>query len=334
MQALPQHRACATVAAVLLSSLAACAGSDTNALPTPVASVTVTLDSTTLFIDQTTRGSALVKDANGSVLTGRAVTWSSSDTAVATVDASTGLVTAVGVGAASIAAKSEGKSGSASLAVSLVPVSSVTVTLGSSSVNIGQTTLASAVAKDASGNVLAGRTITWSSSNPAVATVNASSGLVTAVMVGMASITAASEGKTGFATVTAANTSADVVVSVRTPSPGQPVSETVHVVVTVTSLYQIASVTASAGGNTVLLSYGSYRCGNIGTCVGWVGTLSLAGQPRGPVVLIVTATDAAAHSTDVVVNVVLDSPPVVSVTAPLARDRGAAKDGPRRSLRG
>jgi hypothetical protein len=76
-------------------------------------------------------------------------------------------------------------------------------------------------------------------------------------------------------------------------------------------------VTASAGGNTVLLSYGSYRCGNIGTCVGWVGTLSLAGQPRGPVVLIVTATDAAAHSTDVVVNVVLDSPPVVSVTAPL-----------------
>jgi CubicO group peptidase (beta-lactamase class C family) len=57
-----------------------------------------------------------------------------------------------------------------------------------------------AVAKDASGNTLSGRTIVWSIAPAAVATVN--DGLVTAVAAGSAQLTAQSEGKSGTATVT------------------------------------------------------------------------------------------------------------------------------------
>ncbi|HEX2602232.1 MAG TPA: Ig-like domain-containing protein, partial [Gemmatimonadaceae bacterium] len=58
-----------------------------------------------------------------------------------------------------------------------------------------------ATIRDASGAVLTGRSLAWSSDNTAVATVNGS-GLVTAVATGTASITGTSEGKSGSATLT------------------------------------------------------------------------------------------------------------------------------------
>jgi hypothetical protein len=59
----------------------------------------------------------------------------------------------------------------------------------------------SAVARDANGNVLTGRTITWSSGNSSVATVS-SSGLVSALVAGTVTITASCGGATGTANVT------------------------------------------------------------------------------------------------------------------------------------
>jgi hypothetical protein len=63
------------------------------------------------------------------------------------------------------------------------------------------------VVKDAQGNVMTGQTVSWSTSNPAAATVS-SSGVVTGVAAGTATITAASSGKSGSSaiTVTAAST--------------------------------------------------------------------------------------------------------------------------------
>src|SRR5213079_1140044 len=55
--------------------------------------------------------------------------------------------------------------------------------------------------KDASGNALTGRTITWSSSDNSVATVS-SSGLVSGVVAGSATITATSEGQSGPSAIT------------------------------------------------------------------------------------------------------------------------------------
>ena len=86
----------------------------------PVASVTVALASSTLNPGQTTQATARTLDANGNVLTGRAIAWSTNSTAVATVS-SAGVVTAVASGSAMIVATSEGKSGNAPLTVQSTP---------------------------------------------------------------------------------------------------------------------------------------------------------------------------------------------------------------------
>jgi hypothetical protein len=85
-----------------------------------------------------------------------------------------------------------------------VPVASVQVTgAGTAPLTIGQTVQLTAVARDANGNDLTGRTVTWSSSAPAVASVSPT-GLVTAVATGGATISATIEGRTGSAAVTVA----------------------------------------------------------------------------------------------------------------------------------
>jgi len=82
-----------------------------------------------------------------------------------------------------------------------VPVAAVTLSLASASLTAGQTVQLTATPKDANGNPLSGRVITWTSSAAAVAAVSGS-GLVTGVAVGSATITATSEGQSGTAAVT------------------------------------------------------------------------------------------------------------------------------------
>src|SRR5207249_3813098 len=149
---------------------------------------------------QTLQLSATPQDANGSPLSGRTIAWSSDNTTVATVSAS-GLVTAKVAGSAKITATSEGQSGSASVTVTTGPGASETVSPASASVAVNQTVQLTATPKDANGTPLTGRTISWLSGTPGVATVTGS-GLVTGVTAGSATITATSEGKSGSATVT------------------------------------------------------------------------------------------------------------------------------------
>src|SRR2546428_6223774 len=165
-----------------------------------VASVAVSPAAATMSLGATQQLSATPKDAAGNVLTGRVMTWTSSNTAIATVSA-TGLVTGVAAGTATITATSEGQSGTASVAVANVPVASVTVSPTAPNMYLGGTVQLTATPKDAGGNVLAGRTVVWTSSNAGVGTVSAS-GLVTGVAVGAATITATSEGQSGTAAVT------------------------------------------------------------------------------------------------------------------------------------
>src|SRR5439155_1043958 len=166
----------------------------------PVASVTVTPVTASISPGQMWQLTASPKDANGNPLTGRVVTWASSATAIATVNVS-GLVTGVTAGSATITATSEGQSGTAAVTVSVVPVASVTVSPAPASVPVGQTVQLTATPRDASGNPLSGRPVSWGSSNTAVATVSGS-GVVTGVTAGAATITATSEGQSGTATIT------------------------------------------------------------------------------------------------------------------------------------
>jgi len=166
----------------------------------PVASVTVSPATASVTVGATSQLTATAKDANGTALSGRVVTWATSNAAVATVSAS-GLVTGVAAGAATITATSEGQSGTSAMTVTNVPVASVTVSPASGSVTVGATVQLAAVTKDAAGNVLTGRTVTWSSSNTSVATVSGT-GLVTGLTAGTATITATSEGVAGTAAIT------------------------------------------------------------------------------------------------------------------------------------
>ena len=169
------------------------------AVSVAVASVSVSPTTASLTTGQTVQLAATPKDANGSSLTGRVVSWTSSSGDVATVSGS-GLVTALAAGSATITATSEGQSGTAAIAVAPAPVASVSLSPTTASLTTGQTVQLAATPKDASGNPLTGRAVTWTSNNGSVASVNGS-GLVTALAAGSATITATSEAKSGTASV-------------------------------------------------------------------------------------------------------------------------------------
>jgi uncharacterized protein YjdB len=163
-----------------------------------VATVSVSVSPSTIAVGQKGQASAVVKDAAGNVLTGRTITYSSSNTAVATVSTS-GVVTALSAGTATISGVSGGKTGTAAVTVqtaSTSPVASVTVNLSSSTLQVGQTTTGTAVLKDATGKVVTGSVMWKISSGASVASVS-SSGLVAALAAGSATVTATSNGIDG-----------------------------------------------------------------------------------------------------------------------------------------
>jgi uncharacterized protein YjdB len=165
----------------------------------PVASVNVRPQSDTLTIGQTRQLAATLKDANGNVLTGLTVTWTSSNQSAATVSA-TGLVKAIAQGSVTITATASGKSGTALFTVTEIPVASVIVNPSLLVLLVGQTRQLVATATDTNGNVINGLTIVWSSSDPSVATVS-SSGLVTGKIQGSAIITATAKGISDATTI-------------------------------------------------------------------------------------------------------------------------------------
>ncbi|MGH7693829.1 MAG: Ig-like domain-containing protein [Gemmatimonadaceae bacterium] len=170
-----------------------------------VASVTVTPSSASLPIGASTTLGASARNAAGQVLSGKVFTWSSSATSVATVSAS-GIVTAVAAGSANITATTDGKSASATVTVTTAGADTVIANIvmqpASTSVVVGATAALGAVARNSAGQILGGKTFTWSSATPNVASVS-SAGIVTGVTIGgPVTITAAAEGKSATAAVT------------------------------------------------------------------------------------------------------------------------------------
>ena len=201
----------------------------------PVATLEVTPDPSSVAIGQTGQLVAVPRSADGAELLGRAVTWVSSDSAIAAVSG-TGVVTGVAAGTVTIEATSEGKTGTSRLTVSATGVATVAVTPATSSIGEGATVELTAAARDADGEVLPGRAPTWSTDRAGVASVSAS-GVVTGVSQGSATITATIEGKAGTAAITVVRRP---VASV-TLSPGTPT-------VTAGRTVQLAAVLKDAQG--------------------------------------------------------------------------------------
>src|SRR5688500_872891 len=179
------------------------AGCGDSSGPPAVASVDLSAPAGNLIVGESVTLTATPKDAAGNPLTGRTVGWSSSSASVATVTASNnaGVVTAVAPGTTTITATVDGKSGTREITVLPPPVASVTVTSEASTIQGGATTQATALTRDAAGNVLSGRSLEWNTSAPAVASVSGT-GLITGLTPGQATISATSEGQSGSTVIT------------------------------------------------------------------------------------------------------------------------------------
>jgi len=92
--------------------------------PSAVAHVTVSPSPATVLIGGSRQLVARLEDAAGNVLTGRVLIWGSGNTAVATVN-STGLVTGIAAGQATITATSEGRGGTAAITVAVLSFATV-----------------------------------------------------------------------------------------------------------------------------------------------------------------------------------------------------------------
>jgi len=171
----------------------------------PATMVTLFPDTAALAVGWQGQLNAVARDSFLNIIVGRPFSWSSDDPTVATVSPG-GLVTALAEGVAHVQAQMDRAYAVTTIKVSVVlaPVASVEVVPGSAKVVVGGLVQLTAVLRDAAGNRLRFRDITWQSGNPAVATVSAGTGgtaVVTDVAAGTVTITAISEGSGGTATI-------------------------------------------------------------------------------------------------------------------------------------
>ena len=160
-----------------------------------VSSVSLNQTSITLAVGGTVSLSATVSPSNA---TDKEVTWSSSNTSVATV--SNGVVKAVGEGSANITASAGGKSAVCQVTVNPVriPVTGISLDLKEASIYVGETLTLVATVSPADAT---DKSVAWTSDDPKVATVDPK-GVVTAVAPGTCTITAQSGDFSAKCTVT------------------------------------------------------------------------------------------------------------------------------------
>ena len=175
-----------------------------------VSGITLSSSIVTLIQTQTIQLSATILPANA---TNQAILWSSSNPSVATV--TNGLITALTLGSAIITVSSiDGSNISATSLVTVEPVPIVpisSVTLNQTSITLPLTNTLMLIATITPSNAT-NQVISWSSSNPTVATVT--NGLITALTPGSAVITVSSTDGSNVSAIS----------SVTVPVPIVPVS--------------------------------------------------------------------------------------------------------------
>ena len=197
VHARPHRRGSLYAATLIVAGLAgtlSCGGDGSTAPtppPPPPVATSLTVSPATAELDAvgaTVQLSAEVFDQNGQTMSSAAVTWSSGDESVATVDG-TGLVTAVAEGETAVTATSGSASGSAAVSVSLVPVPPEPVgTMPDQELDMGQAATADAAEyfNDPDGGDLS---YAATSSDSAVATADISGSEVTVTGVGLGTAT-------------------------------------------------------------------------------------------------------------------------------------------------
>ena len=185
----------------LCLSALAILGCKEKEVPTiPVKSVTVSPAETTIHMGETVQLEAVISPSNA---TNQKIVWSSDTPGVAAVS-DEGTVTGVSQGWTAIYAAVDGIKGYCKVTVAPREVESVTVEPASLTLEVGQSETLTATVSPGNAD---DKTVTWSSSDTNVATVE--DGVVTAVAEGTATITASADGKSTSCLVTVTPTPVD-----------------------------------------------------------------------------------------------------------------------------
>lgn len=195
-----------------LLALAACGGGgdggevDCDPIAAALVSrIEVTPATTSVADGQSLQLVAKAYSCDGSQLTVPSFAWTTSDATTVSVNAS-GMVLGEQVGGpVTVTASVQGKQGTARISVAPRSVASVRIDPSVASVAVGRTSTLVAVALDAEGNELPGRTATWSGSNDALLTVSAGGAITGVAAGGPVTVTATIEGQVGTAQVTVVN---------------------------------------------------------------------------------------------------------------------------------
>ncbi len=169
----------------------------------PVATrIEITPPTVTVEVNETVEFSATVFDQFDEELPETAVTWTSSDETVGTIDAE-GVFTAHAEGTVDITATAGNATETATVTVSAeeTVLTSIAVEPATATLAINETEQFTATALDQFGSAMTGVEIAWTSSDEAVGTIDAE-GVFTAIAAGTADVTATAGNVTGSATVT------------------------------------------------------------------------------------------------------------------------------------
>ena len=170
--------------ALAIVALAACKEAGD---PPPAASIAGMNPVDSVRLGKTFQFNVEVRDDAGNKLTGRRIDWSSLNSSIATVDEN-GTVTGLAVGSTLITARSGNATEQTDMQVQPA-VANVIVLPTSFNLPVGSARVLDVTLNDNQGKSVGGRRVTFSSSNPSIATVNAS-GVVSGVSIGRATITA------------------------------------------------------------------------------------------------------------------------------------------------
>jgi uncharacterized protein YjdB len=196
-----------TLGLSLLLAIAGCGGtsSSTGTGPTSktLKSITAAPAQASIAVGTTEQFTATATYSDGSTADAtQSATWTDSDSKIASITSS-GIAKAVAPGSTTVTASLDGISGSATLTVPTPPktLNSIAVSPASPGILVGATQQFTATASYSDNSTAdVTTTVTWTSSNTAVATIN-TAGLATAVAAGSTTVTATLNGVSSTATL-------------------------------------------------------------------------------------------------------------------------------------
>jgi hypothetical protein len=103
---------------------------------------------------------------------------------------------------------------------------------------------------------------------------------------------------------------AQITFNVYSPEAGSTQGEPVPIAVSVASATEVQSVTATAGGRSVGLTYNTGQ-------QAWIGSLSLDGLPRGPYTMVIEASNSGGQTAQVSSGITYDKLPVLNLVQPV-----------------